>query len=317
VGWSSPVPGPVHPKFVNLSDRGGLGWLRGFDEAIVRCGLDSNGAPCTDEVVDNNGNRAEVRLPLHGRIANLPASRLEVEVLPGEEPELSVTGVVEESELFGPALRLTSRISTAHGGNFLTIEDEITNLRGVPGELELVYHCNFGPPFLDAGARMLAPARSVSPRDARAAEGIAGYDRYLGPTAGYVEQVYFYELAAASDGRTLAALASAAGDKAVVLRFRGSELPCLTQWKDTAATGDGYVTGLEPGTNYPNPKPFERRQGRVVKLPPGGSYRIGLTLEILDSAAAVAALEREVAGLLGGAAPTVHRTPQPKFSPAG
>ena len=59
---------------------------------------------------------------------------------------------------------------------------------------------------------------------------------------------------------------------------------------------------------------------RVVAAPGDnrcGSYRIGLTLEGLDSAAAVAALEREVAGLLGGAAPIVHRTPQPKLSPAG
>ena len=26
-------------------DRGGLGWLDGFDELLVRCGLESNGAP--------------------------------------------------------------------------------------------------------------------------------------------------------------------------------------------------------------------------------------------------------------------------------
>src|SRR5262249_27815573 len=27
LGWLSPVLGPVHPRFVNLTDRGGLGWL--------------------------------------------------------------------------------------------------------------------------------------------------------------------------------------------------------------------------------------------------------------------------------------------------
>jgi len=316
LGWKAPVRGPVHPRFVNLADRGGLGWLQGFDELIVRCGLDSNGAPCTDTVVDNNGNPAQVALPLHGRIANLPACRLEVEVLPAEEPELAVTGVVEESALFGPSLRLTTRISTVPGSNSLAIEDQVTNLRAVPGEMELVYHCNFGPPFLEAGSRLVAPARSVAPRDARAAEGIAGYDRYLAPTPGYVEQVYYYELAAGADGRTLAVLANAAGDRAVVVRFRRDELPCFTQWKNTAAALDGYVTGLEPGTNYPNPKPFERGQFRVLRLPPGGSYRTGLVVEVLDSAPAVAAAEREIAALTGGAAPSVHRTPQPGLSPA-
>jgi hypothetical protein len=36
LGWNSPVAGPVHPKFVNLADRGGLGWLTGFDEWLCR-----------------------------------------------------------------------------------------------------------------------------------------------------------------------------------------------------------------------------------------------------------------------------------------
>ena len=29
-------------------DPGGLGWLEGFDELFVRCGLDSNGPPLFD-----------------------------------------------------------------------------------------------------------------------------------------------------------------------------------------------------------------------------------------------------------------------------
>ena len=42
LGWRSPIHGPVHPKLVNLNDRGGLGWLGGFDEWLCRCGLASN-----------------------------------------------------------------------------------------------------------------------------------------------------------------------------------------------------------------------------------------------------------------------------------
>jgi len=39
IGWKSPVRGPVHPSFVNLGEPSGLGWLDGFDEFFVRCGL--------------------------------------------------------------------------------------------------------------------------------------------------------------------------------------------------------------------------------------------------------------------------------------
>src|SRR5947209_1863248 len=83
LGWQSPVHGPVHPGFVNLAERGGLGWLNGFDEWLCRCGLAWNGPP---------GDDATGKLTLHGRIANLPAHFVEVRVGLGAPDELSVNG---------------------------------------------------------------------------------------------------------------------------------------------------------------------------------------------------------------------------------
>ena len=65
-----------------------------------------------------------------------------------------------------------------------------------------------------------------------------------------------------------------AGDRGVVLRFDKDQLPAFTLWKNTGGLRDGYVTGLEPGTNYPNPRPFERRTDRVVTLPVDGRYLV-------------------------------------------
>src|SRR5437879_7284669 len=42
LGWKAPIRGPVHPQFVDLHDRAGLGWLTGFDELLCRCGLAYN-----------------------------------------------------------------------------------------------------------------------------------------------------------------------------------------------------------------------------------------------------------------------------------
>ena len=67
LGWRSPIRGPVHPAFVPLYEPSGLGWLDGFDELLCRCGLESNGPPVFDEA-------GKLLHPLHGRIANLPAS---------------------------------------------------------------------------------------------------------------------------------------------------------------------------------------------------------------------------------------------------
>lgn len=314
LGWRSPVRGPVHPKFVRLEERGGLGWVQGFDELIVRCGLDSNGAPCTDTVTDNNGNPMRVALPLHGRIANSPACRVEVECVPGPRggpDELAVSGRVEESMLFAPGLALETRISTRVGSKMLVIEDRVINMRSTPVELELLYHCNFGEPFLGGGARLLAPASSVAPRDARAAEGAGQYADYQPPTPGFVEQAYYFKLAGAADGSTLAALVAPGRNRAVAVRFNLNELPCFTLWKNTGALSDGYVTGLEPATNYPNAKPFEREQGRVVRLAPGEERSARLALEVADSPAAVVALEREVRGIIDPGKTVVHAKPQP------
>ncbi|OGV70451.1 MAG: hypothetical protein A3K19_12615 [Lentisphaerae bacterium RIFOXYB12_FULL_65_16] len=317
VGWNSPVRGPVNPKYVSILDRGGLGWLQGFDECVVRCGLESNGPPVKDVVPDNNGNAMEIPLTLHGRIANLPAHKVEVQVNQDEDlPELAVVGEVDESMLFFPQLRLVSRISTVAGSNAVTIEDEIINLKGGEAELELLYHCNFGAPFLEKGSRLVAPIVEVAPRDARAVEGVDTYNVYAGPVSGYVEQCYFYALKAAADGTTLTLLRNAAGDKGIVVRFNTRELPCFTQWKNTVGLNEGYVTGLEPGINFPNAKGFEREQKRVVKLAPGASYRVRLVLEVCGSADAVHAAEDEIRKLQGKKKPVVHAKPIAKFSPA-
>jgi hypothetical protein len=315
VGWQAPLTGPVHPWFVNPLDQGGLGWLKGFDECIVRCGLSSNGPPCTDVVPDNNGNPSKVQLALHGRIANQPASRVEVQVKPGPPTELTVIGVVDESMLFCPHLRLVTRISTVVGSNRLTLSDRVTNQREVADEVELLYHCNFGMPFLDEGARLVAPSLEVAPRDARAVEGIGSYATYLGPTPGYVEQCYWHDLAAGSDGMTLAMLRNAAGDRGVVLRYAKAQMPCFTQWKNTVGERDGYVTGLEPGVNLPNAKTFERERGRVAVLKPGGSLCVDLVMEVHDSTEGVAAVEAEAAGLLAGRVPQIQPRPIAKWSP--
>jgi hypothetical protein len=315
LGWRSPVSGPVHPKYVPLSDRGGLGWLLGFDEWLCRCGLAFNGPPGEDVVTDKAGRTTPIPLTLHGRIANLPAHSVEIRVNLDPPYELSVIGQVEEAGLFYPHLRLTAIYTTVPGSNRLVVHDVIENRGGQPAEVQMLYHCNVGPPFLEAGSRMIAPVRQLAPRDPRAAEGMDTYDSYLGPTAGYAEQVYYYDLLANGAGRTLAMLYNAAADRSLVVRVNRTELPCFSVWKNTAAVEDGYVTGLEPATNFPNFKTFERQQGRVRVLAPGSHWEAKWSLEVQDSAAGVADVLKEIVTLQAHSRATIHRAPQPGFSP--
>jgi hypothetical protein len=241
-----------------------------------------------------------------------------VHVDPDPPHEIAIEGHVDETRLFGPQLRLETWYATIPGSNRLTVRDEVVNLKDQPAEFQLLYHWNFGPPFLDEGARFSAPIRAAAPRDARAQEDIDGHDRYGGPQPGYSEQVYFYDLLGplgVDRGPTLAMLRNADGDKGVVLRFRKDQLPAFTLWKNTAGLRDGYVTGLEPGTNYPNPRPVEQARGRVVTLPPGGRYVAETVLEVLVTADEVAAVEAEIRQLQAGVRPTIHKGPAEPFTP--
>ena len=308
--------GPVHPKFVNTSAAGNLGWLTGFDEWLVRCGLASNGPPGEDVYTDRHGRPRKDVLSLHGRIANQPAHYVEVRINLDPPFELSVVGQVEEGGLFLPHLHLTTTITTIPGSNRVVIHDLIENRGAELAEMQLLYHCNLGPPFLEAGSRVVTPIRTVAPISNRAAEGIDTLETYAGPTAGFAEQVYCYDLLADSAGRSLALLYNHAANKGVALRFNRQELPCFTVWKNTAALEEAYVTGLEPGTNYPNFKGFERQQGRVPVLPPGGHWQATWSIEVYDDAMGVANVLKEIVSLQAQAKAIVHRTPQGPFSPA-
>lgn len=310
VGWDSPTSdGPVNPAYVNLQNLGGIGWLEGFDELLARCGLMNNGAPYRD---------GDAVHPLHGRISNIPASYVAVHVDENPPHEIVVEGRVEESFLFGAGVRMTTRISTAPGSNRLTVRDEFENLKDQPVEMQILYHWNFGPPHLGEGSRFVAPVKTLIPRDPRAVEGLAAYDVYGPPEPGFAEQAYFFELLADdSASRTLAMLRSKAGDKGVALRYPLAQLPCFTLWKNTAGLREGYVTGLEPAANYPNPRPFEKARGRVLTLPVDGRHVAETVLEILAGRDAVAEVEAEVGRLQASATPVVHPAPKEPFAVEG
>ena len=305
VGWQAPVKGPVHPSFVPLFEPSGIGWLNGFDELLCRCGLESNGAP----EFSPHGHLVH---PLHGRIANLPAHKLEVIYDPAQR-ELSVTGVVDESRLFGNKLRLRSTIRTRAGESSLTITDEVTNIAGIPSELELLYHVNFGPPLAGEGSKVVAPLKKLSPRNADAVADIGSWNMY--PAArNKPEVVHFLELVAGDGNRTRALLHNAAADHGASLVYDPRQLPCFTLWKNPLLAADGYVTGLEPGINFPNVKSFEKAKGRVATLAPGETRQFDLTLDLHASADSVRAAAAEIATMSKGLAPSVLKQPDPDWA---
>ncbi len=310
LGWNSPVKELVHPRHINLQSRGGLGWLEGFNEWMVRCGLESAGHPGEDRFINNVGDETSMNLTLHGKIGNIPAS--EVQVLIETEPpcRIKIRGRVDERMFYGPQLELWTEIAAEIGSDTFTIQDTLTNRGGSEQEFQLIYHGNFGPPLLGEGARLIAPLRKISPFNAHAAKSIAGHATYGPPTRGFIEQVYCLQPWADRQGQTAVMLHNPAGNRGVHISWSLQELPYLTQWKNSADLNSGYVTGIEPGTGFPYNRRVERHFGRVPKLQPGQTRRFTLAFTILDSAEDIAQSRQQITDIAAGRPTEIQSSPE-------
>ena len=308
LGWDSPVRGPVHPHYVRLAEPSGLGFLDGPDELMFRCGLESSGAP-------DFHDDGRLRFPLHGKIANLPAHHVEVTV-DDVAGSIAVRGQVEECRFLFQKLRLTVEYTADFDGDSITWQDRVENFGGVEARMQMMYHTNIGAPLLAPGWQLVAPVARLCPRDQVAMQaGVEHWQTYPAPRADSWEQVYFLQLRGDSSGHTQVMLRNPRANLGVGLSFNLQILPWFTQWRNTQAPSDGYVTGIEPGTNFPNPRSFEERHGRIVALAPGAVWQSGVTLAIYSTADRVAKAASAIAELQGDRQPEKHTQPLADWSP--
>jgi Domain of unknown function (DUF4432) len=304
LGWDSPVCEVVHPRHLDLARSHGNGWLDGFNEFVVRCGLQSIGRPGPDVVTQPGGAKKNVMLTLHGGIANRPATAVSIRTAgSGPSRRLVVRGKVAEPTATGGLLELATEFSTRAGSRRFCLRDTITNRGSGPEEFSVLYHINLGPPLLGDGARLLAPVHSVAAMNAKSVRRLGTFRRYHGPRRGAREEVFALRLRPDRAGRAVIALANPAGDRAFSIAFSTRALPCVTLWKQLGGDGERYVTGLEPGTNFPQHRSRERTQGRLRVLAPGASHEVRLDCTVHIGAAAVRRIAARGEALQGAAGP--------------
>ena len=248
----------------------------------------------------------------------MPASYVAVHVANQPPHEIIIEGHVDESHLFGPQVRMITKISTVPGSNRLVVRDEFVNLKDQPVEMQVLYHWNFGPPLLEAGSRFAAPL-GRSPRATRAVEGLSEHDVYGPPEPGSTEQVYFYELHARSGrgSETLAMLRNQGGRqgrRAPVPQGSASLLHALEEHRRPARrlrhrVGARHQLSQPPPLREgqePRRHPARRRPLRRRDDARGARYR-----------RAVAAVESEIEILQSQGQPTINPGPREPFAAEG
>jgi galactose mutarotase-like enzyme len=210
---------------------------------------------------------------------------------------------------------LDSTVSTEADAPWLRVVDRVTNISGEPADLELLYHINLGSPLLVPGSKLHAPIRELAPRDAHSATDVATWANYAAAQAGSQEFAHFAQLACDERGHSRVLLELPSGEQGVSLSFDHRALPCFTLWKSQRLPGDGYLTGLEPGINFPNVKSFEQQQRRVARLEPGETRQFEFELQAHDAADSVRQAAAKVASLAARAVPQIRDEPKREWSP--
>ncbi len=276
LAWLSHAGTTPPEPFSNI----GIDWLRTFGGGLlVTCGLSHIGGP----EVDENGQRG-----LHGQISNI---RAEIESIIQPDPlsrnmDMSITGKMKQTQVFGPNLELKRKISGTLGKAGIKIHDRVTNLGNKETPHMQLYHFNFGWPLVDEGTDILWKGDWKSrggELDKQIFNKKNNFRKCPAPLQSHLgtgEAVAFIDIDEDDMGQCQCGLYNSSLNLAVSLNFKKAQLPWLTNWQHW---GKGeYVTGLEPGTNPPIGQIEARKEGALILLNPGETKNYELEIEIIS-----------------------------------
>jgi hypothetical protein len=248
-------------------------FLRYFTGGLLTtCGLRNAGSSCRDE----NGEYH----PIHGRINTIGAQGVSIQWKTKEILEIS--GVMHETALFGNQLKLTRKITVFTSESRVQVNDTLENESVRDEEIMLLYHCNFGFPFLQEGCKLEFEAQDeVIPRTEEARKGMNEYREISAPIDDYKEQVFFHIQKGDAAGNGHVKVMNPHLNLAVELSYSLDNLPVLAHWK-SMASGD-YALGLEPSNNYIKGRVDERKNGTLKKIAPYSSLEFAIEFKIKEN----------------------------------
>jgi hypothetical protein len=290
LAWIPPSQLPA-PWF--FGEQTQFGWLRtGLGGLINTCGLVHIGDPAEANVEHYNfPARSVERYGVHDRIALTPARlRMHGECWQGDECWLEARGEVQQAQPFGENLKLTRSYRAKLGDSSFVMEDEVENLGYSPTRHMLLYHINFGFPFIREDAKVMLPVQQDSIPKVLAGDveqAVTAWRDVSEPKTSWNLQVFEHELGSLQDGRTSVGILQkdTSGEfcEGIYLTYNLQQLPIFLQ---TRLMGEGfYSIILEPATNGMGAEAFKAADDRIW-LKPGEKRQYALEIGILEDAEA-------------------------------
>jgi hypothetical protein len=226
----------------------GEGWHRGWAGGLLTtCGLRHIGPPAS------TGGR-------HGRFSDCPVEAFTVQ--PFEDGQgLEFRGRVRETDGLDRGLVLERSLRVFAGRGAIEVEDQVRNETSSTVPAPILYHLNFGYPFLGPESRTLPGNLTTG----------GGFTELMGPPAAVPDEVAAHAGAGASGTASLAVSGPGLGLQARV-EWDLAELPRAYTWRRRAP--GCYVHAVEP-TNAC----LEQDDARPwPTLEPGAARTTGFTL---------------------------------------
>ena len=262
VGYSSPY----------LYEEPGMGFLRSFTGGMLTtCGLTYMGGPCIDQGEE---------LGMHGRATAIPSEETFAHCAwENNDYVMKIGGAVRQSKLDGENMRLTRTITARAGESCMVIRDTIENCGFEAQPLMMLYHCNFGYPFVGEDSILVhSKHRTVIPKNDIAEKGLKTYDRFTSPDRDFEPQVFYHSLEPDQDGKAFASLKNQKLGLQAYIKFDTEHLPYLVQWKHLSP--NGYVCGLEPSTWFGHGRDVARARNELRMLEAGQAIDIEIEIGV-------------------------------------
>ena len=233
--------------------------------------------------------------PLHGRIGTMAADV--VQTFAGFDDtgayQIVLQGKTRESRLFKHNLTLNRTIRTGLNDNRVQVSDRIENDTCRDTQYSILYHINFGYPFLDEGTRIVVPERTVT--TARSEKSKQYFDEKFimtAPLDNFEEHLYYLDIPAGSDDRCHALVVNDKLGLAVEIAYSKASLPYLVEWK-SMNSGD-YALGVMPSSSLLRGRNEELAQNGLATVGAFSAVDNQVELTIFDDREAIVSRSQEI-----------------------
>lgn len=253
---------------VNSVDPWSTEWLRTFSAGLLTtCGPNHLGNACVDE---------GVHLGQHGRWSSL-AGRQVADLTDFEEGKIEIVGHLCEASIMGHRIAIKRTIKSEFGKSTIIIEDEIRNEGSRPAPLTMLYHINFGFPFIDENAKVHIPSTNVIPSDDYTKERLSEINTVKAPNCDNMEKNFSHSF----DGGEKCAFIENKGLAAYV-KFDSDDLPHMTHW--VLESIKDYVVAIEPANVPCRPRNVLREMGILPEIKAGETKKFRVEIGIAEGA---------------------------------